>query len=113
MRTSLSSQPERNPEYLLSLYPYFKEEASTSFPLLFCPHLKQKREAPAGPSLDLSVIHISAISHQCFHAKAVIKNALAQAQVLGCHFKQLIIGKKLQALFQAQNARRNQPERFV
>ncbi len=50
---------------------------------------------------------VSAVAHKSFHSKAVIQNALAQAKVFRGYLQQFVISKKLQTLFQAQDAGRN------
>ena len=47
---------------------------------------------------------VSAVAHKSFHSKAVIQNALAQAKVFRGYLQQFVISKKLQTLFQAQDA---------
>ena len=41
------------------------------------------------------------------------QDSLAQADRLGCHFHQFVIGNKLQSLFERKIFHRHQPHRFV
>ena len=47
------------------------------------------------------------------HAHAVIQNALAQAQRLGCDFQKFVVCKEFQTLFQTEVSGRCQAQRFV
>lgn len=53
------------------------------------------------------------VAHHGLHAQAVVEYALAQAQILGCDLKKLVVGEELKALLKTHLSGRDKAQRLV
>lgn len=71
--------------------------------------MQQKRAD--GYQLFLNIL--SFVLHHGTHAQTVVKDALAQTQVLGSDLKKLIVGEKLKALLKTELSGRDEAQSLV